>query len=534
MSGTPDDKERNRRGVSNVAVMTALLTLLGASVIGVFILNRSESVEQATSTSTTSTTEPAATSTTSTTEPAAVVSAATEQPPPLISGDYADEAIDVWLFDGTVARDIMGFTDDYFTAMGGAQVNFRFYDEENTTPRSLAANILDFSNETTVLMIDRFAARGFGENGWLWPFSGSEQGSLGGGEAEEDFVPTVREDLSAVGDLWALPIHASTSIMMFNQDAMSAAGVVVPSDPTWDDIETLAAQLHNDEIAGICIQSVPTASTESSGALPVDTGEIPSLTVQVPATHEGLHEPLSAMVDAFGGSWWETNEDGTPGEPQINQPNSGFRQAADFLVRLLRDFGPQDAANLTFEDCFELFANGQVAMWFDSSDVPNLLNERDAIVSPRAGNFAAAAAPVGPTGIRSDFLDTWGLSVWVATAQPDAAGEFVRWVSSPDFAQLVARDVGWEAVPPTRESTLTNNEYQRTTEPWGPIAFDTFATTKPDNQGFAPAPDAFPDQIWEFPQIATDCAREISAAIAQTATVDAALDACQTIAAEIS
>ena len=283
---------------------------------------------------------------------------------------------------------------------------------------------------------------------------------------------------------------------MFNSEIMAAAGIEIPQNPTWDQIAAIAAQVHSDDVAGICLRGRP-------GSL-------------------DLGASLTTVVNTFGGTWWETDENGEPGEPQINQPDSGFRAATEFYVQLVQDFGPPDAASTSFAECQELFGNGQVAMWYDATSAPLTLNRDTASVSPNAGNFGVVAAPVGPTGTASEGLWTWSLVVSPQGSNPPASLEFVRWATSQDFAQLVGDDRGWQAASAARLSTITNPEYEAATEPWGQAASEAIANANPTNLGAVP-----PRQIQG---IEDRCTTEISAAIEATITVDEALDRCQAIA----
>ena len=389
-------------------------------------------------------------------------------------------------------------------------------------------------------MIGGFYGSLFGQNGWLWTFhqevetiSGPPFEGIFRDDEVADLIPSVRENLSADGDLFALPIQADGSLLMFNREILRNAGVELSENPTWNEVETAAAAVHTNDIAGICIRTAP-GSVDNRSALDPSHSSINE------RGSDGLIEPLTSMVNAFGGTWWEANEDGTPGEARINQLDSGFRQATEFYATLVQEFGP-DEPNLGFDECFERFANGQVAMWFDSTVAPNLLNDLDAAVSPNAGNFGAVASPIGPTGIRSDWLNISALALRTSYFSRDdsavvsaAAAEFVRWASSEEFTRLLVEDLGWQAAPTTRLSTLANPEYQQATAPWGQVVSDAITNADPNNPGTTPRPGLGRVQyvgIFEFQSVGNDCSVEFASAIAGEITVNDALDNCQAIAA---
>ena len=458
-----------------------------------------------TTTTTESAPEPESSSTTTTTTEVPGLS--------LISGEFADQEIDVFVFNHDVAEDLRAHTPEFFTANGGATVNFVTF-EQQTTREVVAVNAIIGGAFADVVMLGSFETSQFAENGWLCPLDRLTCVSpirRIGREALDfevgDLVPSVRDLFTVDGDLFAAPLYAESTFLMFNSEIMAAAGIEIPQNPTWDQIAAIAAQVHSDDVAGICLRGRP------------DWGD--------------LGASLTTVVNTFGGTWWEANEDGTPGEPQINQPDSGFRNATEFYVQLVQDSGPPDAANTSYDECLELFGNGQVAMWYDSTRTPDLLNQDGASVRPDAGNFGVVAAPVGPTGIASGWLWTWSLAATNGGNTPPASMEFVRWATSQDFAQLVGDDRGWQGASAARLSTINNPEYQAATEPWGQVAAEAITNANPLNPGTTPRPGTAGVQyvgIPEFPDVGTACTTEISAAIAATITIDEALDRCQAIA----
>ena len=540
----PDDVAKPTNNGGRVAAIVALVVLFGAAIIGVLALNGSDDEPQVAADTTPPSSTTPNTETPSTTAPPPDTTTTTEPQLPaeqaaLISGDFADETIRVWVYDTTVAQNLIRLTPEFFTDLGGPEVEFLFYEER--TPREIVADLLIFGPGLgEVVMIGGFYVSPFGQNGWVMPLRPEEvtfREELLFPAFDEDelaeLIPSVRENLSADGDLFALPIQADGSLLMFNREILRNAGVELSENPTWNEVETAAAAVHTNDIAGICIRTAP-GSVDNRSALDPSHSSINE------RGSDGLIEPLTSMVNAFGGTWWEANEDGTPGEARINQPDSGFRQATEFYATLVQEFGP-DEPNLGFDECFEHFANGQVAMWFDSTVAPNLLNDLDATVSPNAGNFGAVASPIGPAGTRSDWLNTSALALRIGyfggrddSAVVRAAAEFVRWASSEEYARLVTGDLGWQAAPTTRLSTLANPEYQQATAPWGQVVSDAITNADPNNPGTTPRPGLSGVQyvgIPEFQSVGNDCSVEFASAIAGEITVNDALDNCQAIAA---
>ena len=410
-------------------------------------------------------------------------------------------------------QDIVALTPEFFTDPTGIEVDFLVMPEQDIRER---LSHIGFGTAGDVFALDNFSVPQFGQNGWaldLTPFA----------EADPDYdlddiIPSVRSALSAdslvrnrSGDqLSGVPFHVESSIVMFNQDIIDAAGITVPEQPTWDEIADIAAQVHSDDVAGICLQGVP--------------------------GRDGLGATLTTVVNTFGGTWWEANEDGTPGVAQINQPDSGFREATEFYVDLVQNYGVDDPANASFDQCLEEFQNGNVALWYDSTSAAPIL---EADSSPIAGNVGYAHAPTNLTNA-SGLLRAQSLFIGWGASNPEAAWEFVSWATSAEFARIAAENLpgGWTDAPQgTRLSTYEIPEFLEENQPYADVVLEAIATSPIDNPGTTPRPGTPGVQFVGFPEfadISNRCSRQISDSIAGNNSVDDALDACQTIASEVS
>ena len=456
------------------------------------------------------------------TVPASSTTVPDESPPPAdqeatdaadsttpLSRDFVGQEITVFVIDNGATDALQRLTESHFTPGTGLVVDFTSLPEQELRERVTFPGSLP-TLESDVRMIGPFDAPQLGGiNEWLvdlTPF------------AEEhptydlaDITPAIREANSLNDGFYAAPFFAESSFLMYNQEIMDAAGVTVPDNPTWTQVAEIAARVHSDDVAGICLRG------QSGWA--------------------DLGASLTTVVNTFGGTWWEETADGLPGEPQINQPDSAFRAATEFYVDLAQNYGQDNAANSSFPQCLELMQSGGAAMWFDSTSAAGILENQGL-----TGNLGVARAPTGPTGLPGGWLWSWGLGISEPTSATidrlDAAWEFVRWATSKEFIELLGEEEGWETAPlGTRLSTLDNPSFQAATESFADVAVEELLASDPNNPGTTPRPGLPGVQyvgIPEFQDIGTRCTQEISAAIAGTITVDQALDTCQTIAAEIS
>ena len=421
-------------------------------------------------------------------------------------------SIEVWVVDNGATDTIQRLTPTEFTKKTGVIVEF--VDIPRQEFRERLPSILRGSERADVVMIGSFEAAQFGAvNGWLHDLTSFAEDDPQ--YAFDDIIASVASVNSAeraftnlipVERLYVVPFFAETSVLMYNQAIIDAAGVTVPEQPTWDEIAQIAELVHTDEVAGICL----------NGSVGWDE----------------LGASLTTVVNTFGGTWWEANEDGTPGQAQINQPDSGFRAATETYVDLLRNFGQEDPGS---DQCLQIMQDGGAAMWFGSSTSAQQLNQEGL-----AGNLGVARAPVGPAGLPGGGLSSWGFALPIGGDDDKItyAREFVSWATSDDFISLVGETDGWENAPGgTRLSTYENPDYQAANSTLADVTLDELLSVDPLNPGTTTRPGLPGVEfvgIPEFQDIATQCTIEISAAIWGELTTDQALEACQEIASEVT
>ena len=235
--------------------------------------------------------------------------------------------ITVWVGDNAATDMLQRLTPEGFTAESGISVNFVEGTRQELFESDSSGSRLD---DIDVLLISSPDPAQFGvADGSTLDLASLAEDDLPNDIDLDDIFPAVRSLYSLENEtgggsplagerLYAVPFFADTSILIYNQEIIDGAGVAVPDQPTWAEVAAIAEQVHTDEVAGICLNRA--ASAESLGA------------------------SLTTVVNTFGGTWWEANEDGTPVEAQINQPDSGFRAATEFYIELLQNFG-QDKPN---------------------------------------------------------------------------------------------------------------------------------------------------------------------------------------------
>ena len=506
------DDQKPRRGVLLliVAAGVALIAMIAFAATRESDVASQDSEQESTDTPAETTTTTTSDTTTTLAEPDSP-----ERQPVVLSDEEREEVVrrNVGIFVGVdearspgLADTLERLTEEHFSPETGTRVEF--VDRELRGIGSMINGVQD--RPPDVMLVPVEVSTPFGSNGWLQdltPFVEADPGY-----ESEDLLPSIRDahssnDVVGSGEFFAAPFTGESTILMYNRRILASAGISVPDQPTWEEIADIADQVHSDDVAGICLSG---------------TGD-----------WTDLGASLTTVVNTFGGTWWEANEDGATGEARIDQPDSNFRAAAEFYVDLARNFGPANPETLDGAGCQEHMANETAAIWFGTTTGAQVLN-----AGSLNGNLGVARAPVGPTQLPGGGLWGWGLSILPASETTDLAWEFISWATSAEYIELVGETNGWENVPSgTRFSTYENPDYQAANGAFADVALAEILDADPNNPGTTPRP-GWPGvqsvSIPEFPDVATRCGEQITLAIASDLTTDEALNACQQIAAEVT
>lgn len=202
----------------------------------------------------------------------------------------------------------------------------------------------------------------FGESGWI---PALEDAGLSvpvtdvmGEEYMADFYPSVLDGCKIGDEVYGLPMYISPFILYYNTDLFEQAGLDPNTPPTtYDEMLTMAESLSKLKTADgnpVYAFGQTTASVAVSGSA------------------------LNGMVFNFGGT--VLAEDGS-----LSVDNEGFKQAFEMLKTLdEKGYNPQNAK---LKDLRQLFATGQLAMYYDQSWGFNGVQS----INPDAASFTASA-----------------------------------------------------------------------------------------------------------------------------------------------
>jgi sorbitol/mannitol transport system substrate-binding protein len=362
--------------------------------------------------------------------------------------------------------------------------------EENVLRQRLTNDIANKGGQFDVLTVGTYEAPIWGKRGWLKAFD-----QFPADYDVNDILKPVREGLSYDGKLYALPFYGESSMLYYRKDLFQQAGITVPEQPTYKQINEWAAKLHNpsSSVYGICLRGKP------------GWGENMAF--------------LSTMVNTYGGQWFDANW-----KPQLTSP--AWRSAVNDYVGLLKQYGPPGASSNGFNENLALFSTGKCGMWVDATVAAGLLsNPKESQVADKVG-FARAPVQTTPNG--ANWLWAWSLAVPSTSKSPEAAQKFIEWATSKAYVQLVAEKNGWVAVPPgTRASTYANPDYKKAA-PFADIVLKSIETAQPGQTATKPYAGVQFVGIPEFQAIGTQVGQTIASALTGQTSVDQALQQAQT------
>ena len=387
---------------------------------------------------------------------------------------------------------MQGYTDQ-FTEKTGIDVEWVTL-EENVLRQRVTTDITTNGGQFDIMTIGMYETPIWGANGWLVALD-----DLSAEYDADDILPAMAGGLSHDGTLYAAPFYGESSMIMYRTDLMAAAGLEMPTAPTWEFIaEAAAAMTDRDaEINGVCLRGK--AGWGEGGAF------------------------ITAMSNSFGARWFDEDWNAQFDTEQ-------WSNTVNFFKDMMDASGPAGYATNGFNENLSLFNQGKCGMWIDATVAASFVTGDDSTVADSVG---FALAPDNGLGKRSNWLWAWALGIPAGTAKEAEAKQFIEWATSKDYIELVAANEGWANVPPgARTSLYENPNYQEV--PFAQMTLDSILSADPNDSTVDPSPYVGVQfaAIPEFAGIASEVSQEFSAAYAGQQTVEEALAKAQAITEE--
>lgn len=379
---------------------------------------------------------------------------------------------------------------------------------ENDLRQRVTADIATGAGSFDIVTVGTYEVPIWGKNNWLVPLGPlfTKFPDIAQSYDLNDIFPSVRNGLSTNNQLFAVPFYAESSMTFFRKDLFQAAGINMPTRPTWNQIQSYAQRLHKpaQNQYGICLRGLP------------GWGENMAV--------------FSTVVNTYGGRWFDQSWNAT-----INTP--AWRNAMTFYTNLIRRYGPPGATANGFTENLTLFTQGRCAMWIDATVAAGFVtNPQQSTVVDKVGFTNSPVGPGTPKG--SNWLWAWSLAMPRTSKNQDAAFRFMTWATSKDYIALVAKtNNNWATVPPgTRASTYANPEYQKAAGAFANIVLDSIRRANPNDATLQPVPYTGVQFVGipEFQALGTTAGQALAAVLAGSQTVDQALATIQAAATKVS
>lgn len=399
------------------------------------------------------------------------------------SGDqpYAGTTLRVLLKEGYEIEAIQAFKSDFEEATG-ITVELEVYDEP-TARQKLVLDATAGTGTYDITSASFWNLPEFVSAGWLEPLDSYVSDKANEWLQIEDIPEGALEAMTVDGQLYALPHTIIGGMFYYRADVFAELGLQAPQ--TTDEILAAAEVIKNERPDLIPFTARGAATFASLG------------------TDLGWAYGYGALL--FDGD----------GNPQADSPE--MVKAMDDFVTLMRDYGPSDAATLTFTQAGEKFSSGQAAMMFDTSGFGTIFEDTG---QSQVAGLVGYSLPSGPAGQPLQWLYNEGLAITSGSENKDAAWLFMQWRMSRDITMRELLELNRTDVPSLY--VLESDEYANYMEEHN---LQDFAVALQESWSLATAVHwpFYP----EFTEIGDSFATEISNAIAGTKDVADALDAAQ-------
>lgn len=365
--------------------------------------------------------------------------------------------------------------------------------EEGTLRQRVTTDIATKGGQFDIMTIGLYEAPIWSKKGWLKPIATDAAYDV------EDLLPAIRSGLSHEGKLYAAPFYGESSMLMYRKDLADKAGITISEQPTWEQVKAFAAKAHDPKagVYGMCLRGKPGWGDNMAF--------------------------LTTLVNTNGGQWFDMQW-----KPQID--TKPWKDAINFYVDLMKKYGPPGASANSFNENLALFNEGKCAMWVDATIAASFIS--DPKQSKVADKVAFAQAPVAVTPKGANWLWSWNLVIPASSTKDAAAQAFIKWATSKDYINLVAKEQGWGAVPTgTRKSTYANADFQKVAK-FAAAEKKAIDSANPNDSTLPKSPYVGVQYaaIPEFQAIGVAVGQQMSAALAGKVSVDQALKTAQTMA----
>ncbi|KLU59074.1 putative ABC transporter-binding protein precursor [Peptococcaceae bacterium CEB3] len=282
---------------------------------------------------------------------------------------------------------------------------------------ALASNSSDYD----VIMMDDMQTAQYAKAGWIVPldtFINNTSLTNKSKFNESDFLKGFLKVLAVNGTQYALPFYGESTMLFYNKEMFSKAGISAPPQ-NMQELEADAAKLTGNGVYGIALRG----------------------------SRDINWYPWAGFLFAFGGHWLDAN-----GKPTLNSPAAV--QATQLYGKLISKYGPPGGASFDWNQVQLSMQQGKAAMIIDASNFgPRLEDPKESKI---VGKVGFAMVPAGPAG-RFPSVYTAGLAIPKGSKHQADAWKFIEWATSKQTQLESAMKVSRADV--TRQSVWEDPAY---------------------------------------------------------------------------
>lgn len=387
----------------------------------------------------------------------------------------------VLLKEGYEIEAIQEFKGDFEQATG-IKVQLEVYDE----PTARQKLVLDATSNTGTYDITSASFWNIPEYvkaGWLEPLDPYLEQAKDEWLHPEDIPDGAMEAMTVDGELYALPHTIIGGMFFYRKDVFQELGLDAP--------ETTADIL------------------EAAEVIKRERPDLIPFTARGAATFASLGTELG-WAYGYGAILFDEEN-----QPHATDPK--MVAAMEDFVTLMRDYGPPDAATLTFTQAGEKFSSGQAAMMFDTSGFGTIFEDPE---QSQVAGKVGYSLPTGPADQPLQWLYNEGLAITAGSENKNAAWLFLQWRMSRETTMKELTELGRTDVPSLY--VLSSPEYARYAKEHDVEDFTALLSKSWEGA----TAEHWPFYA-EFAKIGDTFTKEISAAIAGSQSVEQALAAAQ-------
>jgi len=321
---------------------------------------------------------------------------------------FEGETLTLVLKEGYEIEAIQEYKEDFEKATG-TTVEIEVYDE----PTARQKFILDSTSKTgayDITSVSFWHLPEYQRAGYLEPLD-QWMSQARDPWLDPDAIPETATDVMSVdGRLYALPHTIISGMLFYRDDLFQQHGIEPPQ--TSDDVLSAAKELQ---------EADPSISPFTGRGAP---------------TFASLGTWLG-WTWGYGAALYDDNMC-----PQATDPR--FVQGMSDLMTLMQDYGPEDAASLTFTQAGEKFSGGNAAMMFDTTGFGGIFEDPE--LSQVAGDVGYSL-PEGPAGNPMQWTYLEGLGISAYSENKELAWLFLQWRMSEETTRKEALQLGRFDVP---------------------------------------------------------------------------------------